>query len=333
MSRASSPTLIGAFVVGAVALLATAVAIFGGSELLARKTVVLTYFDGSAKGLRQGSNVVFKGVRVGFVRDIALVTTIEELSPKIEVTMELVPDSIRVVGEGGPLNQSPGVTVSIERLVAAGLSAQLGSESFVTGQLLVELDFRPDTPGQLYGGSTRYPEIPSVPSDIQQAIARFQNLVADIEQNVDLAALSERIFSLLQGLDELANSTELRQAIAGLDTLLNADHTQRLPVLLSEVADEASRAVREAGELLDRVDTEAGEVADGLKGSIRRLDATMATAQELLRGLQRHTSGESAQLYQLQATLEELEDAARSMRDFFDYLERHPEALIRGKQP
>ena len=92
MSRAGSPTLIGAFVVGGVALLATAVAIFGGSELLAPKTVVVTYFDGSAKGLREGSNVVFKGVRVGFVRDIALVTSIEELAPKIEVTMELVPD-------------------------------------------------------------------------------------------------------------------------------------------------------------------------------------------------------------------------------------------------
>lgn len=333
MSRAGSPTLIGAFVVGGVALLATAVAIFGGSELLAPKTVVVTYFDGSAKGLREGSNVVFKGVRVGFVRDIALVTSIEELAPKIEVTMELVPDSIRVVEDGVPLEEPLDEVVSIERLVDAGLSAQLGSESFVTGQLLVELDFRTDAREEMYGGTSLYPEIPSVPSDIQQAIARFQNLVADIEQNVDFAALSERVFSLLQGLDELANSRALRDAISGLDALINAEETQRVPVLLTELADEMKGTVRDAGELLDRLDSDTGEVAGELKDAVRRLNSAMATAEEVLRGLQRHTSGDSAQMYQLRSTLEELEDAARSARDFFDYLERHPEALIRGKQP
>ena len=333
MSRAASPTLIGAFVVGGVALLATAVAIFGGSELLASKTVAVTYFDGSAKGLREGSNVVFKGVRVGFVRDIALVTNIEELAPKIEVTMELVPDSIRVVDDGMPLDEPLEDVVSIERLVDAGLSAQLGSESFVTGQLLVELDFRADAPGEMYGGTTRYPEIPSVPSDIQQAIARFQNLVADIEQNVDFAALSERVFSLLTGLDELANSGELREVITGLDALINSEATQRTPVLLTELIDEINGVARDAGELLDHVESDVGEVADELKISVQRLNSAMATAEEVLRGLQRHTGGESAQMYQLRSTLEELEDAARSARDFFDYLERHPEALIRGKQP
>ena len=238
-----------------------------------------------------------------------------------------------MVEDGVPLEEPLDEVVSIERLVDAGLSAQLGSESFVTGQLLVELDFRTDARGEMYGGTSLYPEIPSVPSDIQQAIARFQNLVADIEQNVDFAALSERVFSLLQGLDELANSRELRDAISGLDALINAEETQRVPVLLTELADEMKGTVRDAGELLDRLDSDTGEVAGELKDAVRRLNSAMATAEAVLRGLQRHTSGESAQMYQLRSTLEELEDAARSARDFFDYLERHPEALIRGKQP
>jgi paraquat-inducible protein B len=333
MSRQSNPTLIGAFVVGAVALLAAAVAIFGGSELLARKTVLVTYFDGSAKGLREGSNVAFKGVRVGFVRNIALVTDIEELSPKIEVTMELVPDSIRVVRDGTPIDGRLQGVVSIEELVDAGLSAQLGSESFVTGQLLVELDFRPDQPLELYGADAPYPEIPSVPSEIQQAIARFQTLVADIEQNVDFAGLSERVFSVLQGLDELVNSEALRRTVAGVDALVNDRATQALPEQLQGTIAELSSTIGEARALLARIDSDMDSIAGELEPAARQLRAALDEAAVTLEALRRQVSGDSAQMYQLQATLDELEAAARSMREFFDYLERHPEALVRGKQP
>lgn len=333
MSKESSPTLIGAFVVGAVAILAVAVAVFGGSELLARKTVLVSYFDGSAKGLREGSNVAFKGVRVGFVRNISLVTDIEELAPKIEVTMELVPDTIRVVRGGEPLEERLENVVTIDRLVDAGLSAQLGSESFVTGQLLVELDFRPGQPLELYGGDSPYPEIPSVPSEIQQAIQRFQTLVADIEQNVDFATLSERIFSVLQGLDELVNAPELRNAIAGVDSLVNADATQRLSESLQASVEELRATVREAGRLIDDVDAEVGALTGELMPAARRLNAALDEAQRTLRALRGQITGDSAQMYQLQSTLAEVEAAAQAMREFFDYLERHPEALLRGKQP
>lgn len=333
MSRQSNPTLIGAFVVGAVALLAAAVTIFGGSELLARKTVLVTYFDGSAKGLREGSNVAFKGVRVGFVRNIALVTDLEELSPKIEVTMELVPDSIRVVRDVTSIDARLQGVVSIEELVDAGLSAQLGSESFVTGQLLVELDFRPDQPLALYGGDAPYPEIPSVPSEIQQAIARFQTLVADIEQNVDFAGLSERVFSVLQGLDELVNSDALRGAVTGVDALVNDRATQGLPEQLQGTVAELSSAIRDARRLLARLGGDMDSIAGELEPAARQLRAALDEASATLEALRRQVSGESAQMYQLQSTLTELEAAARSMREFFDYLERHPEALVRGKQP
>ena len=43
--------------------------------------------------------------------------------------------------------------------------------------------------------------------------------------------------------------------------------------------------------------------------------------------------GDTEQVYQLQATLGEVESAAKAVRNFFDYLERNPETLLRGKQP
>lgn len=332
MSKQSNPTMIGAFVVGAVALLALAVAIFGGSELLARKTMLVTYFDGSVKGLRSGSNVVFRGVRVGFVRRIALLTDIETLAPKIEVTMELLPDSIEVLRQGQRIEGALGSVLTIEQLVDAGFSAQLGSESFVTGQLLVELDFRPSQDLELYASKPPYPEIPSVPSEIQQAIQRFQSVVADIEQNVDFAQLSERLFSMLRGLDELANSADLRASLSGFNTMINADDMQGLPAALQEAVSDLRGTIRDAGELIGNMDGEVSDLAAELKPAVARLNGTLTELETTLQAARQQISGESTQMYQLRSTLKAVEDAAASMRAFFDYMERNPEALLRGKR-
>ena len=60
--------------------------------------------------------------------------------------------------------------------------------------------------------------------------------------------------------------------------------------------------------------------------TLRAAEATLDAARLQLRG-------DSEQVYQLQSTLKEVEGAAAALREFFDYLERNPEALIKGKQP
>lgn len=333
MSKQPNPTFIGAFVVGGALLLAVAVALFGGAELLARKTMLVTYFDGSVKGLRVGSNVVFRGVRVGFVENIALLTDVETLAPKIEVVMQLAPDSIKLLRRGRLVDGALDSVVTIDELVDAGFSAQLGSESFVTGQLLVDLDFRPTVERQLYGDDPPYPEIPSVPSEIQQAIQKFQTVVADIQQNVDFGELSDRLFSVLRGLDELANSADLRETLAGINRLINAEATQGLGTALQDTLAELRRMVVEADRLFDNVDDDFDSLVRELKPAVRRLDAALEEAEAMLGAARVQLQGDSAHMYQLQSTLDEVEAAARSMQMFFDYLERHPEAMLRGKQP
>lgn len=331
MSKQSNPTLIGAFVVGGIVVLAIAVAVFGGSELFARKTVLVTYFDGSVKGLREGANVLFRGVRVGFVRQIGLLTDVETLSPKIEVTMELLPESIQVLRAGQPIEGGLESAVTIERLVDAGFSAQLGSESFVTGLLLVELDFHREQELTLYGGATPYPEIPSVPSEIQQAIARFQNFISDIEQNVDFAQLSKRVFSILQGMDELVHSPDLLAAMSGLNEFVNAEDTQQLSASMQQALQDLRTTTREAARVIEGVDANVDTLVSELKPATGRLNAALAEAEEVLQAVRLQLTGDSTQMFQLQSTLTEIESAAQSMRMFFEYVERNPEALLRGK--
>jgi phosphoglucosamine mutase len=65
MTRKPSKTLIGMFVLGAIALIAAGVTTFGAGKYLSRQPTFVMFFEGSVKGLNVGSPVVFKGVKVG----------------------------------------------------------------------------------------------------------------------------------------------------------------------------------------------------------------------------------------------------------------------------
>jgi paraquat-inducible protein B len=67
MSKPANKTLIGAFVVGAVALAVAAIVLFGSGRFFKDMDQWVAIFPGSVKGLNVGSPVVFRGVQVGQV--------------------------------------------------------------------------------------------------------------------------------------------------------------------------------------------------------------------------------------------------------------------------
>jgi len=80
------------------------------------------------------------------------------------------------------------------------------------------------------------------------------------------------------------------------------------------------------------------EIGDNLRKAIADLDltivsarGTLVSAQGTLDNTSNLTGPNSVQIQQLEDTLREVSRAARSLRVLADYLERHPEALIRGK--
>lgn len=81
------------------------------------------------------------------------------------------------------------------------------------------------------------------------------------------------------------------------------------------------------------------EIGENMRKAIGDLDltlvsarGTLVSAQGMLDNTSNLTEPNSAQVQQLGNTLQEVSRAARSIRVLADYLERHPEALIRGKQ-
>jgi len=331
MSKKSNPTMIGAFVVGAVLLLAIGVAVFGGAELLAKRNVYVAYFTENAKGLRVGSNVMMNGVQIGQVSNMRLLIDQEDWESLTEVTMEILPESYIPTRDGVVIGEGPDASVSHDVLIhEAGLRATLQSESFVTGQLAIQIQFRADKPAVMRGGpKPPYLEIPTMPSNIQQLLANIQTFLGDFAEGLDPGELAEHISNILRGADELANSEDVRATLAGIDTLVNRPATQELTATLQSTLKEVRSAASDAGSLLRNADV---LVEDDLKPVIKRLAGALEEAQKALAAAKYQLRGDSVQVYQLGETLREVEGAARAMREFLDYLEQNPEALLKGKK-
>ena len=332
MSKQASPTVIGAFVVGAVALIAIAVAIFGGGEYFATKNRFVTYFDGSVKGLRVGSNVLFRGVRIGYVADIDLVGDVDTLETFVPVIIEVVPDTFRLSRGGKLLTDEEAVAaVDYEDMLDAGLKAQLGVESFITGQLLIQLDFHPDRPTVLRGQYPEYPEIPSIPSATQEVLEQVQSLFAEFQAELDVGELLRDIQASADGLNRLINSEELYGAVDGASTLLQSDDVQSIPADLRSAIKNVDLALSDIRALVLNADGQIETILSDIQPAAQRLDATLASLQKVLDTVEDQIQSDSETAYQFNRTLREVEDAARSFRIFMDYIERDPSALIRGK--
>lgn len=331
MSKQVSPTLIGGFVIGAVLLLALGFAVFGGAELLTRKAYFTTYFEGSVQGLRVGSNVIFRGVRVGSVNNIELLTEVETLEPLVRVTMQLDPESVKTLRGNEVIEGSLQSVIGTERLLDAGLSAQLTSESLITGQLAIDLDFRPQRELTLRGADSKYPEIPGIQSNIQQLLEQFPQVLAKIQDNVDLEQLARDVQGIAKGVNELANSPDLRESFKGLNALVNGDDTQQLAVSVQGTLKDLRAAAASANKAFRTMERDTGDLTAALEPTAERLNAALLKAEQTLESADKLLKGDSDQSHQLESTLRELEASAKAARSLFDYLERHPESLLRGK--
>ncbi len=321
MSKQPNPTLIGAFALGGVALLALFVIIIAGDSLFRDRSRHVIYFEGSINGLTTGSSVMFRGVPIGYVTSIEVLADYDNLEFTVPVYVDIVTDSIKT-----RRNENLGDEDEIlELLIDRGLRATLNTESFITGKLLVELDFHPDTEAVYRANDDTYPEIPSITSGIQAVISNAQGFLEELQEEVEIEELMQNIASAIRGIDELANSPDLRASLAGANRLLNSDDTQNLSAELNSTL-AALRAT--AGS----VDTAVRNFNGDLPALLASLTAVLDAAEDTLALAEAGIRENGDLAYQVNTTLREVEKAARSLRFLTDYLEQDPGALLRGKQ-
>ena len=138
MSKPANRMMIGGIVVLAVAIFAASLVVFGSGKFFRKTNTYVLFFDESVKGLSVGAPVLFQGVQVGSVTNIFIQADFQNLKAHIPVVIEIEPARFQVTEK---LHEKRDPRQTAQKLIHAGLRAMLAIQSFITGQLLVELDF------------------------------------------------------------------------------------------------------------------------------------------------------------------------------------------------
>jgi len=313
VSERANPTVVGAFLLGAVALVITGLMVFGGGRFFTEKVTYVAYFPETVSGLNDGAPVTFRGVKVGEVRRIEVQLDAKDLSVKIPVYLQLERRRIREVGGSFPeINFIP-------ELIERGLRAQLQLQSLVTGQLSVQLDIHPDRPAHYVDTVGEYPEMPTIPSSMQEFTETMESL--SIEDLVNDAR------QVLAGMKALVHSPELTERLKGLNDFVNSGE-------LTEVVTHTNEAIDDFQKLVSNVDGQIEGLSTSAELTLAEVDRTLDGIQKTVdaaRQLLTIAAEGSPIRYELEKMLGELTAAARSIRLLAEYLERNPDALVRGK--
>ncbi len=92
-------------------------------------------------------------------------------------------------------------------------------------------------------------------------------------------------------------------------------------------------AVLSLNRVLTHLDQLTVETRPNLNDLLESLRATSAAAQRTMTLIQRRAGGTAPSSTDLPQLMSELSQAARSVRELADYLDQHPDALLRGRKP
>ncbi len=329
MSTKLNPAMVGAFILGAAVLAIASIIVFGKGAFLEEKYNCVLYFDESINGLDVGAPVDFMGVRIGNIVSIGLIVDLDHGNSFLRpVTIAL--DGRRITFEGEE-NNAPGVNEWMETLIQhKGLRAQLATQSILTGKLKIQIELQPTKPikrKNIPGSPIEIPTIPSTQATLKQTF-----------EQMDLGAIVTDIRDTANGINNLVNNPQTGALLTNLNaTLIRLDGT------LAEV----DRFLKDSGALLAQ-DTKpllrkASVSMDKLDGALTNASLLMVTLESKTGPMLDSLTETAARLNTMldeqspirMATLESLEELKRSLRslaNLTDYLERHPEALLRGKK-
>src|SRR5262252_7127032 len=255
MGSRINPTTIGAFVVSSIVLVISGLFLFGGGKFFQERLPYVLFFESSVEGLNVGAPVIFRGVQVGQVTEISAIADPQTFDIRIKVKIEIVRGSVKVDDKSQRFIDPH---QAIEGLIRKGARATLRMQSFVTGVLYVALDFFPNTPIRLLGLDPTLPELPTIPSDMDQLKSSIQQAMADLRK-LPLEAIVSDVLRLFQRANALLEVPELKQSLVALQDVMTG-----------------------ARQLLANADGQVGALGPKLAGTAENANKALETARVTL---------------------------------------------------
>jgi paraquat-inducible protein B len=257
-------------------------------------------FNHSLRGLVDGAPVDLLGVEVGTVRSVSLLADPATRTLPVEVLADIFPARLGAVRERF-LARAPGRDdrMLLNRLVERGMRAQVRTGNLLTGRLYIALEFTSKASKVSLDATEVVLTVPTVPGTLADLQPQLAEIVAKLSR-VRFDEIGSDLQSALKSVN--AATTSLQTTLANADTSLKT------------LTPEAQAAIAD------------------MRQALATANQTLASAQATLRSAETNLTDAQSPLQRNAASaLAELQRAAQSLRVLADYLQRHPETLLRGK--
>jgi paraquat-inducible protein B len=318
MSQKANLAAIGSFVIFTLVLVVAAAIYFGSGAFFKKaENEAVAFFPGSIRGLMVGSEVLFRGVKMGEVTNIEVLYSKAENRYEVAVYLKTYQDLVTVIDEG-PEKTIDHVDID-DAIEKYGLKAQMVTKSLITGQQAIEVDFMPDRPIRLLGlAPAGYDEVPTVEGDLQQLKQMLEGL--------DLQKLQAAVMNVLDSFKNLAGHPEIEETIhqakLGLQDVRalvsNANKT------LEDLRPSAVQLLNQADSALKTADKALRELKPTANKALQEIDKTFDAAHNLI-------AEDSITRQNIDRSLEALTQAAEAVRNLAEYINQNPDVLLRGR--
>jgi paraquat-inducible protein B len=322
MSKKANPASIGLFIVIGVGLGVSGMLLFSSSKWFSRTRQVIVYFDQSLNGLNEGAPVKYRGVTIGSVKRTMVNFNQATNDYSMPVILEL---------QEKLLQQRMGDTVmvfsdqTLEDRIKNGLRATLQTESLVTGVLYIDMWLNPGAPRPVFHQLKKlYPEIPTEPTQIQQMFSDLASL--------DLRGMGTNMHELLSKLNTVLNTLDMAQINAGITNVLRSvDRLASSPQINSNLA-ALHTTLEQYRALGEKLNNRLDPLADSLTNSLAEANLSLQQLRGAVENLRTMLAPDSPLRNGLELNLQQLAGAAQSLAALTEFLNRHPNALIVGRE-
>lgn len=329
MKTKLSPAVVGMFVLGAFLLAVVGFLSFGGSNIFAKPTRFMVYFDESVSGLDPGAAVKLDGVRVGRVAAINVRFDRVKKDSHVQVICE-VDRNILSDSTGKQIDlTSP---TELQELIDRGLRARL-SLTGITGLLFVELKFEdariyPANPAYM---REEYPVVPSITSPISEMQQSIVEIVANIKK-VDFADLSKQLRALLATANKKASDLDVKELSGRIGRA--ADAVQELassPEARQSFA-KLNATLEDVRGVLARIDAQVAPSGEEFRKTLTDAQTALKSLESAATTTRRFVQAQGQLDDEITQALRQVADAAASLERLADAIDRNPNALIVGKK-
>lgn len=267
------------------------------AELYLSHVACVTYLQTSVAGLGRGSTVVLYGVQIGTVTDVRLARDDVPGRMRARVSFDIQPDRLAGPGEG--------VDVAFAPLVHSGMRAVLDSSSLLTGQQLLTLEYVPGATGGELAKEGDAWVVPGAAGGMEALKVAAGDIAAKLRR-IPIDEIGTNLNDTIKAAKRTVGGPELTQALVSLNATLNQVQT------LAKHADEG------LGPALARLPA----ISEQLQATIEKANAALGQSGY----------GPDSDFHKsIERFMRQAGDAARTIRMLADYLDRHPEALLRGR--